>query len=66
MARLGTQARATKDADATWRAVLECFDEVLEAAADPGLGDGLLFEVAAPRPMTAATDEGGLRYPSSR
>ena len=63
LARLDTQARATKDADATWRASLERFDDVLEAAVDTDLGDGFHFEVAAPRPMTAETDEGGLRYP---
>lgn len=63
LARLDTQARATKDTDATWRASLERFDEVLEAAVDTDLGDGFSFEVATPRPMTAETDEGGLRYP---
>lgn len=63
LARLDTQARATKDADTTWRAALEHFDDVLEAAVDTDLGDGFHFEVAAPRPMTAETDEGGLRYP---
>jgi hypothetical protein len=63
LARLGTQARATKDADATWRASLDHFDDVLEAAVDTDLDDGFRFEVAAPRPMTAETDEGGLRYP---
>jgi hypothetical protein len=63
LARLDTQARATKDADATWRASLERFDDVLEAAVDTDLGDGFRFEVAAPRPMTVETDEGGLRYP---
>jgi predicted nucleotidyltransferase component of viral defense system len=63
LARLGTQARATKDADATWRAALDHFGDVLEAAVDTDLGDGFRFEAAAPRPMTAETDEGGLRYP---
>lgn len=63
LARLDTKARATKDADATWRASLERFDDVLEAAVDTDLGDGFRFEVAAPRPMAAETDEGGLRYP---
>ena len=63
LARLDTQARATKDTDATWRASLERFDEVLEAAVDTDLGDGFSFEITTPRPMTAETDEGGLRYP---
>jgi predicted nucleotidyltransferase component of viral defense system len=63
LARLGAQARATKDADATWRASLEHFDDILEAAIETDLDDGFRFEVAASRPMTAETDEGGLRYP---
>jgi predicted nucleotidyltransferase component of viral defense system len=62
LARLGSEARATKDADATWRAALDHFGDVLEAAIDTDLGDGFRFEAAAPRPMTAETDEGGLRY----
>ncbi len=62
LARLGSEARTTKDADATWRAALDHFGDVLEAALDTDLGDGFRFEAAAPRPMTAETDEGGLRY----
>jgi hypothetical protein len=62
LARLGSEARATKDADATWRAALDDFGGVLEGAIDTDLGDGFRFEAAAPRPMTAETDEGGLRY----
>jgi hypothetical protein len=62
LARLGSEARATKDADATWRAALDDFGGVLGAAIDTDLGDGFRFEAAAPRPMTAETDEGGLRY----
>ena len=38
------------------------FAEVLEAAVDTDLDAGFRSEVAAPRPMTAETDEGGLRY----
>jgi hypothetical protein len=48
LARLGTAARATKDADATWRAALDHFDDVLEAAVATDLGDGFRFEAAAP------------------
>jgi len=62
LARLDREARATKDADATRRAVLGQFAEVLEAAVDTDLDAGFRSEVAAPRPMTAETDEGGLRY----
>lgn len=49
LAGLDTQARATKDAAATWRASLERFDDVLDAAVDTDLGDGFGFEVAAVR-----------------
>lgn len=35
---------------------------MLEAALDVDLADGFRFEAGAPRPMTAETDEGGLRY----
>ncbi len=62
LARLGSVARSTKDADATWRAALDHFGDVLAAALDVDLGDGFRFEAGAPRPMTAETDEGGLRY----
>ena len=63
LARLDTAGRATKDADATWRATLETFNDVLEQAVDTDLQDGFTFEVAAPRDLTTETDEGGLRFP---
>jgi hypothetical protein len=65
LARLGSQARTTKDADATWRAALDHFRDVLEAALAIDLGDGFRFEAGAARPMTAETDEGGLPTRSS-
>jgi len=43
-------------------AALDHFGDVLEAALDVDLGDGFRFEAGAARPMTAETDEGGLRY----
>jgi hypothetical protein len=39
LARLGEDARATKDADATWRQPVEAFTAVLEEAVDLDLGD---------------------------
>jgi hypothetical protein len=63
LARLDRAARATKDADATWRVELTHLDDMLEEAVEIDLGDGFRFEVGAARPMTAETDEGGLRYP---
>ncbi len=63
LARLDTAARATKDADATRRANLDHFGDILEEAVDTDLGDGFRFEVGAARPMTAETEQGGVRYP---
>jgi predicted nucleotidyltransferase component of viral defense system len=62
LARLGEDARATKDADASWRGALEHFGDVLDESLAVDLGDGFLFEATAPRRMTAETPEGGLRY----
>lgn len=63
VARLGETARATKDADTTWRAQLDELATVIEAMAETDLRDGFEFEIAAPQPLGAETDEGGLRYP---
>lgn len=63
IARLGDNARATRDADTSWRTQVDAVAEVIELAADTDLGDGFDFEVSAPRPLEAETDEGGLRYP---
>jgi len=63
LARLDAGARATRDTDATWRHSLTSFTSVLEQAADTDLQDGFDFEVAASRPLTTETEEGGLRYP---
>lgn len=63
LARLDTAARATKDADATWRAELAHLGDILEEAVDTDLHDGFRFEVGAARPMTAETEESGMRYP---
>lgn len=56
-------ARATKDPDATWRANLDHFDDVLEEAVETDLHDGFRFEADVARPKTAETEEGGMRYP---
>jgi predicted nucleotidyltransferase component of viral defense system len=62
LARLGEGARATKDADATWRQSVAAFTAVLDEAVDLDLGDYFAFEAGEPRPLEAETDEGGLRY----
>jgi hypothetical protein len=59
---LGAGARATRDADATWRASSEAFAELLEAIVEIDLDDYFTFEVGEPRPLTAETEDGGLRY----
>ncbi len=63
IARLGTDARATKDADATWRRSLEHWNTVLEEIVDCELGDCFEFEIGRPKPLAAEGPEGGLRYP---
>ncbi len=63
IARLGEEARATKDADATWRESNLPFGQILEQAVDLDLGDYFAFEVGEPRDLEAETEEGGLRYP---
>ncbi|MGH7576583.1 MAG: nucleotidyl transferase AbiEii/AbiGii toxin family protein [Longimicrobiales bacterium] len=63
LARLGPRARATKDADATWRKSADTFGGFLDQAVDLDLHDHFAFEAAAPRRLEAETGEGGLRYP---
>jgi len=63
LARLDDAARATKDADTTWRASRDALREVIEAAGDCDLDDGFAFEVAVPEPLVAETEQGGMRYP---
>ncbi|MGH8544270.1 MAG: nucleotidyl transferase AbiEii/AbiGii toxin family protein [Gammaproteobacteria bacterium] len=63
LARLGEEARATKDADATWRESNLPFAQILEQAVDLHLDDYFAFEVGEPRDLEAETDERGLRYP---
>jgi predicted nucleotidyltransferase component of viral defense system len=62
LARLGPHARATKDADATWRESGEAFGAFLEQAVELDLEDYFTFEVAEPRHLEAETGEGGFRY----
>jgi hypothetical protein len=59
---LGAEVRAIKGADATCRPALGHFGHVLEATVDTDLG-WFPLRGAAPRPMTAVTNEGGPRYP---
>jgi predicted nucleotidyltransferase component of viral defense system len=62
LARMDRDARATKDADTTWRAPLDDFTAILEEAIDTDLDDGFDFQAASPQTLTAETAEGGVRY----
>lgn len=55
LARLHRHDRATKDADAIWRAALERFGGVLEAAVDTDRGDGFRFESPVARRSSCDT-----------
>lgn len=63
IARLGTQVRATKGADANWRATRDDLEEALSAVEDADVGDWFVFAVGDARPLQGEGDEGALRYP---
>lgn len=63
IARLGPWARATADADATWRAPAERLIPTVERAAELDLGDHFEFLVGEPRRLPAEVSEPGLRFP---
>ncbi|MGH8896310.1 MAG: nucleotidyl transferase AbiEii/AbiGii toxin family protein [Egibacteraceae bacterium] len=63
IARIGNEARATKDADVTWRRARNDLDDLIEDVVDAGLDDFFEFDVGAPRGLDAESPEGGLRYP---
>jgi len=62
IARVRERARATADADATWRAGVAALTRILELAAGLDLGDHFEFTVAAPSAMQAEGPEHGLRF----
>jgi predicted nucleotidyltransferase component of viral defense system len=62
VARLDSDARATKDIDTTWREDAEVLNELLDEATDADLGDYFRFSVRPPQPIEAEGPEGGLRY----
>lgn len=63
VARLGALARATADADVTWRADSELLTPVVEEATELDLGDHFDFVLGEPRRMPAEVAEAGLRFP---
>jgi hypothetical protein len=63
IARMGERARATRDADVTWRAGADALRATLEEVVDLDTGDWLRFEIARGRELVAEGPEGGLRFP---
>ncbi|WP_331948712.1 nucleotidyl transferase AbiEii/AbiGii toxin family protein [Pengzhenrongella sp.] len=62
IAQVGEQARATADADATWRPGVAALTRIPELATELDLGDHFEFTVAAPATMQAEGPEHGLRF----
>jgi hypothetical protein len=62
IARLGPDARATRDADATWRGSAAALRDVLDDAMDLEPGDWFDFQISAAREISAEGPEGGLRF----
>lgn len=65
LTRLGPAARATKDADTSFRLQVADTRELIERACEEDLPDFFLFEVGAPVTLQAEAEEGGLRFPVS-
>lgn len=63
LARIGDRARATADADATWRIATAMLETTLEDAAETELGDHFEFLIGRGRQIQAEGPEGGLRFP---
>jgi hypothetical protein len=63
IARVGPQARATADADATWRTAAGLLRDILEQAVELDLADHFGFLVGEPRRLQGEGGEGGLRFP---
>jgi len=56
-------ARATADADATWRTTADALQAMLEDAAEVDLADVFEFLIGRGRAIQAEAPEGGLRFP---
>ena len=63
IARLGAGARATRDADTTWRGRVAALQDMLDDAVDLDTGDWFRYEIAAGRDISAEGPERGLRFP---
>jgi Nucleotidyl transferase AbiEii toxin, Type IV TA system len=63
IARVGDRARATSDADATWRADEQMLHDMLDRASVLDLNDNFEFIIGRGKPIQAEGPEGGLRFP---
>ena len=63
IARVGDRARATADADATWRSSRSELGGVLDRAAGLDLADFFEFTIGQARPIQGEGVEGGIRFP---
>jgi hypothetical protein len=62
IARAGERARATSDADATWRADEQMLHDMLDRAGVLDLNDNFEFIIGWGKPILAEGPEGGLRF----
>lgn len=62
IARVGKHVRATKDADANWRATHDDLDETLSAVEEADGSDCFTFAVGDGRPLQGEGDAGALRF----
>jgi hypothetical protein len=63
IARVGDRARATSDADATWRADEQTLHDMLDRTGVLDLNDNFEFIIGRGKPIQAEGPEGGLRFP---
>jgi hypothetical protein len=66
IARVGVRARATADADATWRADQRQLRAMLDNASEAALADHFEFMIGRGRPIQGEGTEGGFRFPGHR
>ena len=63
LARAGARARATADADTTWRGQVDQLSATLERAAATDLADHFRFLIRTPNTLRGEGPDGGLRFP---
>jgi hypothetical protein len=63
LARVGAHARATADADTTWRGTADRLTATLEHATGIDLADHFQFLIGSPHPLRGEGPDGGLRFP---